>query len=675
MQNRTHLLKNLRAVEKASRANPDDYRVSLAVKKALEKHVKSVPGDKSLTTLFARLGVEEFCKRVIGLLSETPDADLKSLKAPPLPKNKDTAAPASKKTKGTTRLEEVFKKIARVQRVEIDDLGAEPVPSDQELAAAYVGFLQEFFIRHPDPGTIDRFVFLVEEEEKNPPLFPLAERLRMLFKGSLLRFLAPTEVYSFFRRWNGTEGSLDAWSMEHRYAPLRVILEQDITVPEKVRRLGPVLSYWAVVEKNGLLNHLTPENLEDFFRLSDRHPRWNTLRVLSNVDMHRSVIHLDFSGREQSARLEVFYVFWDLSWVATGGVSRVVVPMQRTYRAFSEKQFASQYFDESSYQEGEVFMWCGKLPFRVEYTDPQGRRLVQSESMYKQHKERCLGGRGWETPLAVVPHNEMVVMETMCRGWVSASFGFLDPLLYDVDAMTALVLEPVFRESRTLGEVVERVYHVVGRLHPRFVLSKHHGIFRERVRNLYFALETMTKAPIPLLFPEYFCLRKDTRALVEKRWHRDYEEFKRILLLQCAREYFGVVAVPPQALLFVPPSHRLDRNSHVLEDGTIEALETHVPQWEEYLMDEDMVPLGLGAIGMFVEAPSYYSTTHRNRVSEDEFRAWLDTLLTRPPVFPYPVLNEDQAQEDEEDDQAEDEEKYDSEDEESTDYPCENISN
>ena len=671
MQNRTHLLKNLRTLEKASRANPDDYRVSLALKKALEKHVRSVPKDKSLTTLFARLGVEEFCKRVIGLLSETLDADLKSLKAPslPPPKNHSKAATgASKKT----RLEEVFKKVDRVQRVEIDDLGNEPIPSDQELGAAYVEFLREFFIRHPDPGSLDRFVFLVEQEETNPLFFPLAERLKTLFKGSLLRFLAPAEVYSFFRRWDGIEASLDAWAMDHRYAPLRAILED--ALPDKMRRLGPVLSYWAGVEKNGQLNHLTLENLEDFFRVSDRNPRWNTLRVLSSVDTHRSVIRLDFSGREQSSRLEVFYAFWDLSWVAGGnGVSRVVVPMQRTYRAFSEKQFASQYFDESSYQDGEVFMWCGKLPFRVEYADPQGRRLVQTESMYRQHKERCLG-HGWETPLAAIPRNEIVVMETMLRGWVSASFGFLDPLLYDTDAMTSLVLGPVVRESCTLGEMVNRVYHVVGRLHPRFVLSKHHGVLRERVRNLYFSLEAMTTAPVPLLFPEYFCLKKDTRALVEKRWRKDYEDFTRLLLLQCAREYFGDVAVPPQALLFVPPSHRLDRNSYVLEDGTVEPLETHVPRWEEYLMDEDMVPLGLDAIGTFVEAPSYYSTTHRNRVSEDEFRVWLDTLLARPPVLPYPLLEEADAEE-EVPDEEEDAEDQESDDEECTDYPCENNSN
>jgi hypothetical protein len=260
-------------------------------------------------------------------------------------------------------------------------------------------------------------------------------------------------------------------------------------------------------------------------------------------------------------------------------------------------------------------------------------------------------------------------METMCRGWVSASLGFLDPLLYDVEAMTRALCAPVFQKSRTLGEIVERVYHIVGRLHPRFVLSKHHGVFRERVRNLYFSLEAMTRAPTPLLFPEYFCLKKDARALVDKRWRKDYEEFKRLLLVQCAREYFGVVAVPQQALLFVP-SHRLDRNSHVLDDGTVETLETHTSLWEEYLADEDMVPLGLAAIGTFVEAPSYYSTTHRNRVSEQEFGAWLDTLLTRPPVLPFPLLEEEAAEPQEE--EEEEESGEDSENEDDTDYPCEN---
>jgi hypothetical protein len=483
------------------------------------------------------------------------------------------------------------------------------------------------------------------------PVFSLLDRLERLLFPSLLAFLPVSETVEFLhQQWDGSDEALLAWEREYYHEPLRCIVHHEsLTETEKQTRLQPLLQHWARVERCGMLASLRLCQVEEFLRLVSNpvHGRrkMNAPQVLDGMgnNSERRLVPLDSSMKEdQQQPIIPYFAFWDLSWMPEV-TSFTLVPMDPATLPLSEKQFASQYFDVSTTFSENVLLWCGKVPFRVEYERKDGTRVVQTETHYEQHK-RYREEKGWEVRMRRLPLHEREVWDNMILSWVSSSLtSFLDPLTYDVGMMSRLIVKPLLSKP-TLDERVRLAYEVVGRLHPHFPLSRHHHVLKQRIQHLYFSLDKLVEVPMDLLFPEYFIAKETHQKAMDELWVAHLEEFRGSLVVQCAYESFdGVGRGALRTRENLPVRKSLDRNIYVRENRTLSSLtEEWRNEWDHFFWDEDLIPQGLDALRLFVEAPGYFRHQKPvHRLSETDVLRLLDEWRTMPSYHPYPVYHSD----------------------------------
>jgi hypothetical protein len=674
-----------------------EHKIATGLKKILTKHIKVVPGDSKLMEIFLEKGTVPFCHHVLSVLKNNISASFSSASTVCVTvvpgANTDGSNKGNKGNRGNrgSGAKSEWRKLAITitKRVEVD-AEPEPLPSPEELRRHYHTVLSSVLQRYPDlqappegialyrkglvggpyeyltvPPPLVHFLSLVQKEEVDAPVFSLLDRLERFLLPSLLAFLPISETVEFLhQQWDGSDEALLVWERDHYHTPLLCIVQEESWPEnEKQTRLQPLLHHWARVERCGMLASLRLCQVEEFLRLVSNpvHGRrkMNAPQVLDGMgnNSERRLVRLDSSLKEVQ-HMVPYFAFWDLSWMPWA-TSFTLVPMDPATLPLSEKQFASQYFDPSTTFSENVLLWCGKVPFRVEYERKDGTRVVQTETHYEQHK-RYREEKGWEVRMRRLPLHEREVWNDMILSWVSSSLtSFLDPLTYDVGMMSRLIVKPLLSKP-TLDERVRLAYEVVGRLHPHFPLSRHHHVLRQRIQHLYFSLDKLVEVPIDLLFPEYFLAKETQQKVMDELWVAHLEEFKTRLVVQCARESFDVAGGcthPTRDNLSVRKS--LDRNIYVRENRSLSSLtEEWRNEWDHYFWDEDLIPQGLDALRLFVEAPGYFRhPIPVHRVTETDLLRFLDEWRTMPSYSPYPVYDSDKDSNESSDSDSETEEE------------------
>lgn len=640
-KDRASLWNFIKKIQKLLHKDPGNYKTGLMLKKLVEKHISTIPSDAVLRSYYTTMDATAFCRFVLSVDPTMPFPALESNgfssgSAPATTKKKRSA-----KKSGNPMLEKIRNMLLEKKKHQVKyDNTIDPVPTETELAAQYCSVL------HTVPfDTIDSLDGLLERVkacDTQPALLPLEQRLSVLFRTSLIRFLPIRDILSFLRHWDGFESSLVQWAADNRIKPICQILDDtNLTKNEKQAQLDPLLQFWSGTLQKGTLARLNVEHVEKLVK--NLHLCDNIHTALASIDTGRRIVIND-SQKKFCDSCSFYYGFWDLRWMSND-VSRVVVPMESFSVSLSEKQFASQYFDDSSYYEKETLFWCGKIPFRIEYICPDGSRIVQNEDMYRQHKQHCVE-HGWAIPKHCLPRTELQVFLRMSQKWIMTAFtSFLNDGVYDIKMMATIIVKAIYKKSVVLGQFLELLYAIVGRLHPYFPMSKYHCVLKERIRHLYFHLDHLAELPLCLSFPEFFQLSKAKRCEANLLWHKYFELFQQSILRQCSHSSFRI----PKTFVekwFVPRSS-LERNNHVLEDEQIVSLESVLPEYHCFFYDEDIVPGGLNSIGTLVECPVFYKPVsdseiiiHDEKINDEE---------------------EDTEEDDDDDDECKDEETDDDE--------------
>jgi len=442
---------------------------------------------------------------------------------------------------------------------------------------------------------------------------PLSSLLDHAWSISMSRFLPWETIRGFLLdSWDGTESGLKTWLKDHRLDPWRIILQEDTESPpeNKRERMQPVLDYLCRQYRCGHFGRLTYQQCHRFLEWSLRYTQASPLTILHSMDLDRRTLFFDHVDDSKTS-LSVPFPYWDLSW-APNLVSRTLVPLEPLPLLLTERRFASFYFDPSSRQQGDVFLWRGYLPFRVEYVTVGGTRVVQDEALYHQQCEASRT-RSWHTPVATLPPREAQVLLRLCAQWITTSLSFLPSSMYDVIKMTECLMESIETSSSTLYDVIRRVYDIVGKLHPWFPLSACFNVFRERLRHCYFLLPRLFALPRELSWPEYHTLSVAKQASVDKMWEQHFVSFQQFLVSQWSQEQDGTSRTPPTTPMSTTLQLKvplLDRNDHIcIKDGARvwTTLDSVIPQYSSLLYDDDIVPHGMESLGVFVEYPFYLS--------------------------------------------------------------------
>lgn len=648
----------------ASLEGAPENKISVGLSKILKRHIKDVPGDRVLLELFLKKGTLPFCQQVTKALQQ----DLLS--------SFSSCTIREQKPVGKSKTQhDIWKMVDRTKRVDYDP-GPEPMPTPHDLQRYYRSLLDVLALDFPDGKATEEEVFLYRKEwstgpysefqvppdvfplltlvrtqEQDPPLFPLLDRLERFFFHSLLAFLPEAQKRHFlYSEWDGSEEALLEFEQQHYHDPLgSIVHDSTLSETEKGNRLVPLLRHWAHVERCHMLASLRVHQVEEFLHVAslpvNRKRKMNAAQMVEGMaGSGRRLKALDLRLNPLTAvpRMVNYLAFWDLSWLPWAS-SRILVPMDAATLPLSEKQFASQYFDPTTVFSKDMVMWCGKVPFRIEYLHRDGHRVVQTEDMFHQHRQYH-ESVGWEVPVSHLPRHERDVWNRMIFSWISSALSsFLDTKIYDVDKMTRTIVEPLWKRT-TVRERIHLAYQVVGRLHPFFPLSRHHGVLKERIRHLYFSLEKMTVLPTELVFPEYFLAKDTQRNAVDELWADHAQEFQYCLLVQCARESFAAAGGGTLLTVDGLPRKSLDRNIYVSRDRHTTSLTEEIEAWEDegYFWDEDLVPQGLEALRLFVEAPPYYRVENNlGSLSEADIHRVVDSWM-RTPSFSYPpVCDED----------------------------------
>ena len=608
------------------------HKISVALKKMIDQHVRKLPKDRPLIQVFLERGTLGFCEHVLETLTKDLNASFSLPKPTPKPKP--------------------------VENTTVD-ADPEPIPTETELRAHYTGvfravdtrygpslecppdLLKAYFTKNNDKEFPAPHVYgilaLVFAEETHPPLFPLLDRLERLFSTSMVAFLPQEELAAFFlREWDGSETALLEWEARNYHAPL---------IRQRTQPAKKMLAHWAWIERCPVLATLTPTDLDEFLRIAS-HPMYatrkmNAPQVLAGMDLtlRRRLITLDsrLAVVDKDSRGENVFAFWDFSWLPEKVVRRTIVPMDAGTPALSEIKFATQYFS-STYESDEVLLWAGVVPFRVEYIRVDGSRMVQTKDMFAAH-QRYREKKGWDILVAHLPSTLRETLRATTLRWITSALeSILCTEYYDIPRLGQRVARSFLQKPMTsVGDVVDRTYEVVGRLHPFFPLSRHHGVLVDRIRHLYFVPEKLASLPKILLFPEYFLAKDHHRAVLDAQWDQDRETFRMRVLAQLAHDSFDAVGPSlPVVLQGMPLSRKaVHRNVHVLEDGTRTTLDNVMETWEEAFLDEDIVPGGLDTIGLLVEAPDYYRGS--KNYEDNHTGVFLDGILTVPSFYPYPL--------------------------------------
>jgi hypothetical protein len=611
----------------AQKQGAPEHKMAVALKKIVDQHVRKLPADRALASLFLEMGTVRFCAHVLEQLAQNMFISFAPLKAPPKPRK-----PSKPKSKS-------------IGTMDAND-AEEEMPTDKELQAHYISVFDSLQTRYGPSFTCPPDLFkaytpsenrvfptphvygllaMVFREETHPPLFSLLDRLERLFSESMVAYLPLQELVDFFtQKWDGSETALLHWERYNYHRPLK-------TADKKT------LQHWAILERCPILATFTSVDMEEFLRIAShpmyRRMKMNAPQILSGMDLgkRRKMIPLG-SCRQTPTPVAQYFAFWDLSWLPEKVIRRTIVPMDAGTVSLSEKTFAAHYFT-STYTDKEVMKWAGKIPFRIEYVRVDGSRWVQTEEMFRTH-QRVHREKGWEVAMHHLPDKVRETFKTMVSWWITSALKhILSTDHYDIPLLARRILCPIFKKS-TLGKMMDQTYKIVGRLHPFFPLSRHHGVLVERIRHLYFVPEFLSRLPKLLLFPEYFASKDHHRVVLDAQWEAHRQIFQSCLLEQWSRDSVHAVPFSPSNLPGMPFPKKLDRNIHFHENGTRTTLENVMENWENLFYDEAMVPHGLPTLGLLVQAPDYYrgATT-----SDHSLGLFLDGFLTVPSYHPYPV--------------------------------------
>ncbi len=169
---------------------------------------------------------------------------------------------------------------------------------------------------------------------------------------------------------------------------------------------------------------------------------------------------------------------------------------------------------EKSHFENGIFYLENKTPLLFYYETHDGHQMDATPSLWEWHKE-AMRQADWKEAALHVHWNELCASnQEMVKSAFRSSMTQTD------------ILDFYFNKVKTesLGAMLEKIHHVLGRIDPRYPLTEHHGLLKEILplidrRKLIF-LEWNA------LFPEYETYDASVQKKLDSLWEESFSYWK-----------------------------------------------------------------------------------------------------------------------------------------------------
>jgi hypothetical protein len=402
-------------------------------------------------------------------------------------------------------------------------------PSTVDVARHYQRILRSVFLKNQSFSTLTEFLECVAVEEGDEPLLiPLATRLGECVNSDLVSFLPLDNVLMFFKNWDGDESSLSVWHRRVRFAPL-----DDALKTQDTSLLKMMMDHLTQVYRCGIFQKFSPRHIEIFSHHIQRHQNISVMSIAASIDTQRSLKYTCLKHTINAEFPPWFLLV--LEWLP-GAKSFSIVPKPE-----SARRFMQDYFHPSTFQKKKSLM-CRGVAYKIVYKMSNGKSLVQDESLFQQQHTFFHQGHMSFSTFQLKGGLEYM---TVCRQWLSTA-------LQDMAVNGETILQSIVQSSTHVQDFQHKLYHVLGRLHPLFALSKLHVTMKERLRHGVYVLEKLCCVPESLVFPEYSSFTSWEQSYITSEWKASYEQFCSFMWKKVLPPKRRCPLSPPPVLFVLP---------------------------------------------------------------------------------------------------------------------------
>lgn len=502
---RHQLFKNLSRLRKMYTKYPQRHHdLTMGLRSILETHISHSATDAGLRPFFlSSKNPIEFCDLILNHLS----SDLEKPFSFPSSKTTKKSVSSRKKKSGFRHplLASLFAQSRR--HVVLDYKVENDFPLTNDVAQHYQRILQSVFSKKESFSSLTEFIECVAMEEGDEPLLiPLATRIRECVQSDLVSFLPLETLLMFFKEWNGHDSVLSVWHRRVRFLPLEDALKHQDT-----RLLGQMMDHLAQVYRCGRFQKFSPVHIETFSQHVQRYHNTSMMSIVTSIDIQRSLKYTCTKHTTDTEFPPWFLLVLD--WLPHAKSFSI------TPKPESARRFMQEYFHPTTFQKKKSFM-CRGVSYKIVYKMSNGKSLVQDESLFRQQHTFFREGR---MSFSTFQSKGGQVYIDLCRQWMSVA-------LHDVcpDAVETII-ESIIQSCTCVRDFQHKMYHILGRLHPSFALSKLHVVMKGRLRVGVHVLDRLHDAPESLLFPEYDSFASWEQSYIQSEWEASRQEFFSIM--------------------------------------------------------------------------------------------------------------------------------------------------
>ena len=95
----------------------------------------------------------------------------------------------------------------------------------------------------------------------------------------------------------------------------------------------------------------------------------------------------------------------------------------------------------------------------------------------------------------------------------------------------------------TLSSLLERSFHIIGRINPRYQFHQYHKSFYQKVKLNMLVYERLNTTPLSIVCPEYYSLSKEDQRQWMSDWKYQFRRFQQDFLLDCFTNYEDIKSI------------------------------------------------------------------------------------------------------------------------------------
>jgi len=455
----------------------------------------------------------------------------------------------------------------------------------------------------------------LEEGVKTKILFYPSIEFQFFTEYFLMKFLPVSKFIRFLKNADFTnlKQEKNIFITKYQYFPFESILQdQELSASKKEKKMRRLLAF---LSESSIYRRARLLGLADVVALIRmcRHLKIGFSMALMDYDLKRRTVFLDDVNEPithfkiSPYRCDLYYfrfpffsvirpwLMFDEICIGSGD------PSFHDGSGVPNSSFHDEYVLDGSKQRGDVFISRNGHRFRITYKIGS-RMIVQDEEIFRRECEwfrrpsvriRSL----FRLDKFKYIYKYHVIIDEIKRILKDSLMTIIGGEKFDVGMIINSIQFP--SDEQKPIEYLKKIYHIVGRISDKEPFYHAHRSLYEKLRNCYLNYDQLFDVPVGVLFPEGHGV--DYR----KSWDAAFKNFCICLLDRYFQSEYNIRVMDRKKDVPKLPILKEMKYYDIIKNGQLTSLHDSEEE-EDPFINYEMIPNGLGSIGILNEAPFYY---------------------------------------------------------------------